>query len=185
MRKTIKIFNFQFSLFDLLKIRSRIFNSRGFTLVELLIYMALLAIFLLTLTDILVSILDVRSESEATSNVEQDGRFIVSRLSYDIGRASVVISPPMGTIGDTLRITLDGAGNAYSVINGKLQVVNYMTLETNNLNGSETSISSISFQRIGNVGGKDTIKIQFTIQSVTQRPSGPESRTFQTTAGLR
>lgn len=159
----------------------------GFTLIEIIIYMALLAIFLLTLTDIFVSILDVQLESDATSAVEQDGRFILSRMAYDIPHASSIETPPqIGQTRSNLRMTIGGVTYEYAENGGNLQLIN--DLGTNSLNSSESVISNPSFQRIANSavsGTKDTIKIQFTITSKTERTGGPEVRIFQTTIGRR
>jgi len=159
----------------------------GFTLIEIIIYMALLGIFLLTLTDIFTSILDVQLESDATSAVEQDGRYILSRIAYDIPRSSDINIPPqIGQTRSNLRMTIGPETYEYSENGGNLQLIN--DLGTNNLNGSETTISNPSFQRIANSavsGTKDTIKIQFTITSKTTRTGGPETKIFQTTIGRR
>lgn len=160
-------------------------KPKGFTLIELLIYMGLLSLFLVVLVDVLVAIMDVRLESGAVSSVEQDGRYILSRLSYDINSASSITMPTsLGASGSTLTIIISGSTYTYSVVSGNLQVV-INGSETINLNSSETTVSSPTFQRIGNTGGKDTIKLQFTVNSVTQRKSGSETRIFKTTAGRR
>ena len=175
MTKKFQISNFKFQI------------KRGFTLIEIIIYMALLSIFLLTLTDIFVSILDVQLESDATSAVEQDGRFILSRMAYDIPRASSIDIPPqIGQTRSNLRMTIGGVTYEYAENGGNLQLTN--NLGTSNLNGSETAVSNLSFQKIANsavVGTKETIKINFTIESITQRTQGPEVRNFQTTVGRR
>ena len=162
-------------------------SSKGFTLIEIIIYMALLSIFLLTLTDIFVSILDVQLESDATSAVEQDGRFILSRMAFDIPRATDISTPPqIGQTRSNLKMTIGVETYEYAESGGNLQLIN--DLGTNNLNSSESTISSPSFQRIANTavpGTKDTIKIQFTITSKTVRTGGPETRIFQTTVGRR
>ena len=163
-------------------------SSKGFTLIEIILYMALLSIFLLTLTDIFVSILDVQLESDATSAVEQDGRFLLSRLAYDINRANAITTPgAIGSSSNSLEMTIAADTYTYTLSGSDLQLtVNFGTL--NNLNGSETAVSNLSFQKIANsavVGTKETIKINFTISSVTQRTQGPEVRNFQTTIGRR
>ena len=156
----------------------------GVTLVELLIYMALVAIFLITLTDIFASILNVRTESEATSSVDEDSRFILARLNYDINRAQSITTPAsLGNSTPNLVIVISGINYTYSLNTNNLELIN--NLGTNNLNSSETQVSGLSFQKIGNAGGKDTVKIQFTITSKTQRPAGPETKTFNTTVGRR
>ena len=156
----------------------------GFTLVELLIYMALLSIFLITLTGIFVNIMEVQLESDATSAVDQDGRFILSRLAYDINRAQNVTNPSgLGSTTSNLDFTIPGISYSYSLNANNLQLSE--NGQPSNLNSSETQVSNLTFQRIGNLLGKHTFKIQFTITSKTQRPSGPETKTFTTTIGLR
>lgn len=166
------------------KLRMTRKNNKGFTLVEMLIYMALLGIFLITLTDMFVAILNVKAESESTSAVEQDGRYILARLAYDVEKATAVTTPAsLGGNGSTLVLTIDGTTHSYSINADNLQLVD--NLGTYNLNSSESKISSINFHRLGNSGGKDTIKINFTIDSATQSNKGVESRTFNTTVGRR
>lgn len=158
--------------------------NRGFTLVELIIYMGLLVIFLLVLSNIFASILDVRTESESISAVEQDGRFIMARLSYDINRATSVSTPAsLGGSGSSLTLVIGAVNYTYALSGGNLVLTN--DLGTNNLNSSESTISSLSFQKLGNSGGKETVKIQFTVNSVAQRDKGAETQTFYITGGRR
>ena len=158
--------------------------QKGFTLVELIIYMGLLSIFLFILSQMFAAILDIRTESESISAVEQDGRFIMTRLSYDINRSSSVTTPAsLGSSGSSLVLVIGGVNYTYAVSGGNLQLTN--NLGTNNLNSSESTISSPTFQRVGNSGGKDTVKIQFTVNSVAQRDKGVETKTFYITGGRR
>ena len=159
-------------------------SRAGFTLIEIILYMSLLAVFLITLTDIFVSILDVSTQSEATSSVEQDSRSMLSRFNLDIANADSIATPAsLGTTSNNLEMITNGTTYNYSLWGERLIVDNGS--ETHAINSTETQITSISFQRIGNVGGKETIRIQFDIQSVTKRPSGVETRSFTTTVGRR
>ena len=158
--------------------------KRGFTLVELIIYMGLLAIFVITLTDVLVSILDIQLESQATSAVEQDSRLIIGRMGYDIPRATAIITPAnRGDSANTLELDIGGVTYRYQID------ANNLLLDDGNgslnLNGSETIISNLLFQKIGNAGGKNTVRVTFTIQSVTAPDSDPEVKNFVTTIGRR
>lgn len=157
---------------------------RGFSLIEILIYIGLLSIFLFILTDLFVASLDIRLETEATSPVEQDGRYIISKLRYDIMQAdSILVPSSVGLSGNTLQISDSGITYIYSVDNGDLLVsdgINQVQLNTDG-----TTVTSINFTRIGNPGGKNTITTAFTIESTTQRHSGAEVRSFNTTFGIR
>ncbi|MFA5933460.1 MAG: prepilin-type N-terminal cleavage/methylation domain-containing protein [Microgenomates group bacterium] len=159
-------------------------KQKGFTLVEMLIYMGLMAGFLLVLTDVLVAILDVKAESAATSSVQTDGRFITARLAYDVALATSISQPAtLGASGGTLTMVVGGNTYTYSLNGTNLQLVN--NLGTNNLNSSESQVSGLTFQRLGNTGGKDTIKVTYTLTSATTRVAGSEVRTFTTTVGRR
>lgn len=156
----------------------------GFTIVEILIFFGLTSIFLTVITDLFVSIFDVKRESEATSAVEQDGRFILSRLIYDISRASAITTPSsMGATSNSLVLTIGGSANTYALTGGDLNLTNGAGV--NSLNSSETSVSAITFQRIGNEVTNETVRVNFTVESTTQRNSGSEVRSYQTTVGRR
>ncbi len=155
-------------------------SGTGFTLIELIIYMGLMTGFLVMLSNIFGSILSVRVESQASSSVEQDGRFILARLAYDVNRATVS-SVPNTT---TLVLTIGGQAYTYSLNGSKLQLV--QPAGTDLLNSSGSTISGLTFQRLVNTGGReDTIKAQFTLNSVSQRAGGSEVRSFNTTIGRR
>lgn len=159
-------------------------NQSGFTLVELLLVMALFAMLLTMITDMFTSVLDVRKESEANAAVSADGRYILSRLSYDIAHASSVTTPAsLGASGATLAIVVNGVTQSYSLSGSSLQLTN--SSGTNNLNSSETTVSAVNFQRIGNPSGKDTIRFSFTLTSVARQQQGQLTETFISTVGRR
>ena len=155
--------------------------KRGFTIMELLIYMGLTAILLVVLTDIFVSILGVQSESTASSSVEQDGRYILARLSYDLPRASAIVNPSgLGQAATSSAIlTIDGANYTYDGSTGNL------LMGTDQLNSFGTRISNLTFQRLGNAGGKNDLQIRFRLTSRINQRKGSETRDFQITLGQR
>ena len=163
------------------------FNSqRGVTIVELLLYMAILSVLLTILTSIFVSALDVQSESNATSSVQQDGNYVLARLAYDIHRAqSINIPVSNGATNNNFQIVVSGVNYTYSVdANNNLVLTN--NLGTNNLNNYGTRVSAFLVQRLGNAGGiENTLKINFTVTSRTERVSRFETKDFQTNLSLR
>jgi type II secretory pathway pseudopilin PulG len=159
-------------------------NQKGITLVEILIYMGLLAILLVILTEMMVSILNVRLESEAISSLEQDARYILSRIAYDINRSDSIENPARpGQSRTNLEMTIDGETYTYEISGSTLQLTT--DSGTYNLNGSETNIDDIDFERLGILDKKNSIRIQMTISSVTQRNTGVEEKSYTTTFGER
>lgn len=164
-----------------------IFSSqKGISVVELLLYMAILAVLLTILTSIFVSALDVQSESTATSSVAQDGNYILARLNYDIHRAqSITIPATNGNSSDNFQIVISGVNYTYSVDENNNLILT-ANLAAKNLNNYGTSISNFSVTRLGNAGGvENTLKINFTVTSRTKRISGFETKNFQTNLSLR
>lgn len=171
--KKIPNFKFQISNF-----------RQGFTIVELLVYLGIFAILITAMTQIFVSIIDTQLESEANSSVAQEGQFLYSRLIYDIHNASAIVAPAtLGQSGSTLTLTLGGTNYTYNLNGTTLEVTN--GLQTYALSGYDTNISNVQFHRLGNVGGKHTVRITFTVGSKTVTKGSQEIRSFQTTAGLR
>lgn len=159
-------------------------KKRAFTLIELLIFMGILSVMLLVLTQVFVSILDSRIESESLSSVEQDGNFIVSRLMSDIERSTAINIPSApGNHGSTLQIVAGGVTNTYTLNNGLLQLTN--TNGTDQLNGYDTRVSNLDFKRIGGGGATDSIQISMTITSLVVGHAGPQIKTYQITAAAR
>lgn len=159
-------------------------KSRGFTLVELLIYMGILALFLGVLTSLFGTIIDVQLETQSYSSVDQDGRFILSRLTYDLQRAQNIVTPAtLGGQSANLALSIDGATHTYNVNNADLQITNDSGVNT--LNSFDSTVSNVSFKRLGNVNGKNSIQAQYTVSSKTTKNAQAEIKTFQTTIGTR
>ena len=136
-------------------------TNKGTTIVELIIYMLFLSVFFIILTNIFVTSLETRLEAETTSAVSIDGRFILTRLMYDIERSEAIISPALGSSDSTMAIVLSGVDNTYQLQGGNLVIIN--NNGTNQLNSVNTRLTNLTFKRIGNSGGKNTIRVNFTI----------------------
>lgn len=163
------------------------FSSRkGFTLLEMIMVMGLLSILTGVMTGIFGSVIDASLDSNATAGVDQDGRFIVARLVYDMQRASQIVAPaaPSSTVSQTLTIRIDSVDYTYSLDGaGNLQLTD--NLSSNTLNSVNTRVNNLTFQRIGIGNTTDTVQVKFDIVSRIQERTGPETRNFQTTIGLQ
>ncbi len=159
-------------------------EKKGFTLIELLLFMGIITVLLLVLTQIFISVLDIQKESSATSSVQQDGTLILNRLMYDITRAdSITIPSSLGQQTSSLQFVVGGINHTYAINNGNLLLTD--NIDANQLNGFDTIVSDISFLRLGNANGKNTIRVGFTVTSKVAQAKGAEVRSFQTTIGLR
>lgn len=156
---------------------------KGFTIVELLIYMSLMGIFLIVLLDIFTTTINSKLSGESTSVLNQDSRYILSKLSYDINNADSVVSPALGVTSSSLQTVQDGITYTYASSSGNF--VKTASGVTMSLNGTDTYLDDLTFKNIGNVGGKSTIQINYTLHSKITVFNGTSTQTTNTTVGLR
>lgn len=158
-------------------------TTAGFTLIELVMYMGLMSILLTVVVTLFSSIVNLRLETEATSSVEEDSKYIFSRLSYDIVRADTVVTPASaGSSSANLEITIDGTTHTYALHDGNLRVSNTDTIL---LNGFNSLVSDVSFERLENNHGDVSIKVRYTVRNKTLKVGAEETKTVETTIGVR
>jgi hypothetical protein len=163
-------------------IKKRIKN--GFMLMELIVYIAVFTIFMYITTAIFTSVLAVQVESDTTSVVQQDARFITERLTYDIHRASSITTPnSAGEESSSLELLISGQVYTYALNNGNLEITD--NNGTYSLNTDETIFSNLSFLRLGNIGGNHSIVVDFSLESTATRTSGAEKIDIHTAISTR
>lgn len=164
-------------------------DQKGFSLLELLIYMAILAGFLIVIVNLFFIISTNSAKEEARAEVQQNLRFAVQQIKADIhssGAAIVVNAPASGAAGNTLNFTTGGATTDFSVASGVL--VRTQSAVAQNITTGKVTVSAASpvFTRIDNTGAKPTIQIILTMSyNDNGRPDYKFSETVQTTVSLR
>ena len=159
-------------------------KDKGFTLVELLIYMGLLTVLILVFTDIFTSIIDNQLSSRNTSNVADDGRYIYSRFIYDVARSQAIIEPASyGSSSASMVLSIDGQNYTYSQVTNNLVVTSPAGAFA--LNGHGSSISGLLFTKVGTTSAKSTVRVNFTVKGIVTSRGILDQQIFQTTAGLR
>lgn len=94
--------------------------DRGMSLLELLLYIAILAGLMVVISDTFISLSKGRGQSEARSEVNATIRFAAEKIRQDVKGASAVITPILGTASSTLNITVGGVAIIYNVSGGQL-----------------------------------------------------------------
>jgi prepilin-type N-terminal cleavage/methylation domain-containing protein len=156
----------------------------GVTLIEMLVVMGLLSILLVVVATIFTSAADVQQQSDSYSATIENGRFIMSRLNYDIARASSITTPSsLGSSSPSLSLIIGGTTFSYALSGNDFQLTDGSGAD--NLNSNDVIVSNPSFQELGNPGGQPTILYSFTLTSVATSHGTPDTETFSSTAGLR
>lgn len=158
--------------------------KKGFTIIELVISMGLYSIVLILLTSIFASLLEVQLSSTGSSNVEQDGKYIISRMIYDMSRSTSITTPATkGAQSSTWQFSDGTSTYTYALNSGNLTLTTGS--DSQNLNGFNTTISNLTFTRLSNTSGKPTLKVSFRVTSKTTAANKTEVRDFNTTLALR
>lgn len=158
--------------------------SRGLTLIELIIYMGLFSMFVTVLVQLFASSIETRLDAEGTSNANLDANYLLLHFEDVIHNATDITDPTLyGTPQNSLSITVDGDEYEYSLQDGNIiQTVDGTSTQVNSWG---TTITNLSFERMRNSAGLDSVRISATVESVARNHNGPEIRTLQTTVGMR
>lgn len=160
---------------------------RGFSLLELIIYIAITIMITVVLTELVVVMLRVRERNLAEREVQQNLRFAISRLERAITQATAVTGSYPA---DTLTLTIGGASTVFSLSGGALQIneagAGAVSLTTSKVTVSALSVGNM-FTKIASVGSsKDSIQIKIKVEYVTGgKTSLTASASAQTTVELR
>ena len=160
-------------------------KKSGFTIIELLIYIALLSGFILILGQLFFSILDTQLESQANSAVDSEGQYLLARLDYDIRRASSLTTPAtLGQSGSVLTLNIGGTAYTYSLTGSNLE----LTVSGNALplNSQNIFVTGFTVRRLGNPDpAKPSVLIDISIssQTVSLRQTS-QSRNYQISVNL-
>lgn len=160
-------------------------GQRGVTLVEMLITMGLFAVFLVVIATVFTSALDVQNQTDSYSSVAAESRFVMARINQDIARSAAISTPAtLGASSGTLVMTVSAATYTYALNGTRLQLTD--GTGTDFITGDGVSVSGLSFQRIGNAGGKESVRYSFTLTSVAKNHAGiSEVQTFTSTVERR
>lgn len=159
--------------------------KKGFTLIELIIYMGLLGILLTIMSEVFIGILNLKLASESNSQVVLDGNFIQTRLTYDVHRAERIIAPDIGQTGGvlTLAIVEEGVEQVYqyALVGDALTITRGSDSDV--LSADDSRVTEFSVTRIGNsetlASAKDTLSFLYTVKS------GRDELPFELSVGLR
>lgn len=159
-------------------------GQAGFSLVELLLYMGLLSIFLVVISTFFVSILDVQSRAISTSSLEENSKYISSRLKYELRTADTATnSATLGVTTSSFSVVKNNVDYTFSLSGTTLERAS--SSATVALHDDDIQVSDFSVRRIGNEGVNDTFQISYTLRSLMQVGGDADQKSYQVTVGLR
>ena len=171
------------------------FSQKGFSLIEILLYMSLLSLIAFVAVDLFLGVGEFSLESSSKSTLQDDAKYITRRLSYDIHQASTITTP--GSYGDgnrtselQLELTLSFSPvetHNYLLVGNDLlyQRTSGGSTQSAKLNSNQNRLNFLWFSNISTGSAKPTIKILFELEAVRTTKQGPTRQTFETVVGSR
>lgn len=165
-------------------------RTQGFTLVEMILYVSICSIFLLTLSTFLSFLVGARIRSQAIAEVNQQGFQIMHAMTSTIRNGRSIQVPSLGTASSTLSVT-----TGVPLLDPTVFSISSSTLlirEASNspipLTNSRVTLSGLLFENISSSSSLDRIvRISFTINhnNLSDRDEYTFTKNFTGSATLR
>lgn len=142
-------------------------KQEGFTLIEMLLYLTITVAVLFTATMLFPTMISSRIKNQVTIEVEQQGAFVLNTISRTVRMGDGINFPASGSQGDSLSVLVpDIAKNptTFSINNGTF-LVREGSGSTTPLTNSRVDISNVVFKNLTQGGGRDIIRVEFTLSS--------------------
>lgn len=164
-------------------------DRRGFTLLELVLSIALAGTILFAVVLFLGALLETRAQAQSLTEVEQQGLHAMEIITAVIRGAESVTAPGTGSAASALTLDVVDASKDPTVIDlsgGALRITEGAGTSVV-LTSSRVTASSLTFSNYSRASMLGTIRIQFTLTYASQNV-GHEytyTRTFVGSASLR
>lgn len=165
------------------------YGFRGFTLVELLLYISISSVILLVSSLFLSSLLESRIKNQTILEVEQQGVRIMQDITQIARNSEEITLPVQGGSGSSITFDVADAGDdpiVFDLAGGVIRISKGGGSAIS-LTNSRVTASNLTFQNLTRTGTPGTIKISFTLSHVN--PDGRNeysySKTFYSSATLR
>lgn len=140
--------------------------NKGFTLIEILIYLALFSIII---GGVLVTAYQVIEASHKTASrvvIEEEANFLLRKIEWALSAVSLINAPAAGMSGSTLSINKVGFSASpiiFELDSSNLRIKKYAE-EAAILNSSRVSISNLTFHHLAAGGNKPAgIRVNFQV----------------------
>jgi type II secretory pathway pseudopilin PulG len=164
-------------------------KSKGFTIVELIVYLGILVLMLVAVVQSVVLLTSSYRNVKAIRDIEVSGMYIMDRMTRDIRSADSVstidsvfnTSPGTVVVSATDSTTGGSTTTKFTVENNMLHVYRNTTL-LGPLNRQSTTVTNLAFRRIV-TPVSSAIKIELTLSAAST--TSPISKNFYNTIVLR
>ena len=164
-------------------------KTGGYTLLELLLYISMYSIIMLSVMGLLFTLLEVRIKSRTEAEVDQQGVQIVHLITQAIRNSDNINSPAAGASSASLSLDMPGTSldpTVFDLSSGvaRISETGGAAVELSN---SLVTVSDLTFTNLTRPQTPGNIRIEFTVTYVNNegRYEYDYSKTFTADASLR
>ncbi len=163
-------------------------NTKAFTLIELVLYLAMISGIMLTISYSLATLLEARIKNQAIAEVNQQGQQVLQIITQ-ISRNSIAIRLPVPQSSSnamTLTVPNPNDPTIFTLVSNAIMISEGGGTQIPLTNG-RVVVSDLSFRNLTRTNTPGTVKIQFTLTHLNpeNRSEYAFSKTFYGTATLR
>ena len=142
--------------------------NRGFTLIELIIYIAIVAVVLLVAFNFVWEIIYGNVKSQAIREVQQNARFCIEKITKTIEEALVINSPTPGDSANLLSLEMPYSSlnpTIFHVFDNKLRITQGVR-GTYELTNDRVIVRSLQFTNLSYLDTPGTARVEMVIDHV-------------------
>lgn len=160
----------------------RIKNNKGFSLLELLMYIGLTSTMLLVISSFFIVTLQSRVKNQTIAEVEQQGLKVMQVITQEIKNSTALTSPTQGTAASTL--SLNSGATVFDLFNNAIRIDKGTPID---LTSSRVIASNLSFYNLSYTGTPGIVRVQFTLSynNLSGKNEYEYSQTFYSSVSLR
>ncbi|MBU0540579.1 hypothetical protein KKF59_02525 [Patescibacteria group bacterium] len=173
------------------KCAARCFSRKpaGYTLLEFLLYIGIVAVVLLAATNVIFTTLEGKQKLQAVEDVNQNSRFALEKITQAIRNAQSVTIPLAGSTSTILTLQTSSTTTTPTsfFLSGGVLRIKEGSSPTTSLMADEVTVNDLLFQNTGGTSTPASIRIVFSVSSTNplQDPNISYGKTFYASANVR
>lgn len=138
-------------------------NGRAFTLVEMLLYIAIASTVIITISALLFSMIIARDRTQIILEVEENGVQIMNQITQTVRNAVSVSVPTAGNTGTSLSLTVRDSAKSPTIYNltSNILQIKEGSGQSINLTSNRVLVSNLIFTNLSSPSTPGIIRIQF------------------------
>jgi len=160
MKKELRIMNTNVSHASYFK---RHTSSRAFSLIEIILYISLSGIILLTTAITFISVLDARTKNQTIAIVDQEGAKAMSIITQIVRNATAINSPTAGNSASTLSVNTGSSDPKIFTLTDGVITMQEGGGSVVALTSSLVTISNLNFKNLSGASSPGNVDVTFTV----------------------